>query len=194
MSHHIYTTNGFVLGSNSYGESGKFLTIFTKEIGLISGTASGIRKLSSKLRYHIQDYNVAIFSLVKGKEVWRITGAKELHSINYLSIEKKTVYYKILNLLKRFLQGEEKNEGLFDIVFSFLHYISLNELNRDQIFLIESLTVFRILYNLGYIKADQTLLNIVSDNNIDDILLNTIDKNKKEIIYEINRALKYSQM
>jgi DNA repair protein RecO len=194
MSHHIYTTSGFVLGSNSYGETGKFINIFTRELGLVSGTASGVRTLSSKLRYHIQDYNMATFSLVKGKEVWRITGAKEIENIKKLDKDKTIVYLKILNLLKRLLHGEEKNEYLFDIVYSFLNYISSNEVNKDKLFIIESLTVLRILNNLGYIKSNLIINSIVSDNIFDENILNIAENNKKELIFEINRALKESHM
>jgi DNA repair protein RecO len=194
MSHHIYTTSGFVLGSNSYGETGKFINIFTRELGLVSGTASGVRTLSSKLRYHIQDYNMATFSLVKGKEVWRITGAKEIENIKKLDKDKTIVYLKILNLLKRLLHGEEKNEELFDIVYNFFEYLSLNKVDSNALFCLESLTVFRILNNLGYIKSNQDLNNIVSSNLIDQAIIDIVEKNKKVLINEINRAIKESDM
>ena len=109
--HHIYTTPAFVIHSSPHGESGKFLLLFTRDFGMIGATAQGIRLGTSKLRYHIQDFDFSSISIVRGKEVWRITGAHELeHTKNTI------VHLKILKFLKRLLHGEEKNEKLFEII------------------------------------------------------------------------------
>ncbi|MEK7646238.1 MAG: recombination protein O N-terminal domain-containing protein [Patescibacteria group bacterium] len=73
----IHTTPGFVIGSRPYGEAGKMLSIFTRDLGLVSVAAQGIRLEKSKLRYHTSDYSLGIFSLVRGKEVWRLTSAQQ---------------------------------------------------------------------------------------------------------------------
>src|SRR3989344_8517195 len=74
MSHHLYQTPGIVLSSSPYGEANRDFRIFTKELGLIRASAQGIRFLKSKLRYAIHDFSYCDLSLVRGKEVWRLTG------------------------------------------------------------------------------------------------------------------------
>jgi chromosome segregation protein len=73
--HPIHTTPGFIIDSRPYGEAGKLLSIFTRDFGLVTTSASGIRFEKSKLRYHSQDYSFGSFSLVRGKELWRLTSA-----------------------------------------------------------------------------------------------------------------------
>lgn len=194
MSHHIYTTKGFILGSNPYGESGKFINIFTHDLGLISATASGIRVSKSKLRYHLQDYDFSNISFVKGKEMWRITGARSIDQDTIYSKQAKVVYIKILNLLKRFLHGEEKNENLFYIVESLFKYLCLQEIKDEEIIDIESLAVLRILNNLGYIRSNDKIEGLLNNINIDSDIIKAVNNNRKEIIQEINKALKVSQM
>jgi hypothetical protein len=51
------------------------LSIFTRDFGLVTAVAQGIRLEKSKLRYYVQNYSFAVFSLVRGKEFWRLTSA-----------------------------------------------------------------------------------------------------------------------
>ena len=76
--HPIHTTPGLIIHSRPYGEAGKLLSIFTRDFGLVLANAQGIRLEKSKLRPFIQDYSFGIFSLVKGKELWRLTSAQSV--------------------------------------------------------------------------------------------------------------------
>src|SRR3989338_4347951 len=73
----IHTTPGFIIASRPYGETGKILSIFTRDIGLVGAVAQGIRLEKSKLRYHTQDYSFGTFSFVRGRELWRLTDARD---------------------------------------------------------------------------------------------------------------------
>jgi hypothetical protein len=85
--HHVHTTDGFTIGSKPYGEAGKIVFIYTRDLGFLTAIAQGIRLEKSKLRYSIRDYGFASFSLVHGKEFWRIVGASEM--LNRYSKEKR---------------------------------------------------------------------------------------------------------
>ena len=105
--HNIYTTEGFILKSVNFGEANKYFFIFTKDFGLIKATAQGVRLLKSKLRYSLEDFSFTQVSIVRGKEVWRITSAQKISGLNYLLLISK-----IFSLLLRLLHGEEKNDRL----------------------------------------------------------------------------------
>src|ERR1700733_8051707 len=81
MSHRIYTTSGFVVESRPYGEAGKILSIFTRDLGMVNAAAQGIRLVRSKLRYHAQDFSLAKFSLVRGRDLWRVVGAENVENV-----------------------------------------------------------------------------------------------------------------
>jgi DNA repair protein RecO len=183
--HHIYTTPAFVIHSTSHGEDGKFLLMFTEDFGMIGATAQGIRLPNSKLRYHLQDFSYSNISVVRGKEVWRVTGAHEI------SHTKNTyLHLKILKFLKRLLHGEEKNEKLFKIIKE-LYKTQIKEEDYDAV---ECVTVLRILNTLGYIRNTDRLNMFLENTFINDDIIKQINKDKITVIKVINSALKESQL
>ncbi len=183
--HHIYTTEAFVVHSTPQGEANKFLLLFTRQFGMIGAVAQGIRLSQSKLRFHVQDSSYSTVSVVRGKEVWRLTGAVEIeHS------KSKVIHLKILKLLKRLLHGEEKNDSLFDIVHE-LYQSSIEEKDYETV---ECLTVLRILNSLGYIKNIEEFGYFLSSNTLDTDTLTKFLDIKPKAILAINQALKESQL
>ncbi|HFC76631.1 MAG TPA: hypothetical protein ENJ27_00135 [Candidatus Moranbacteria bacterium] len=82
--HNIYNTEGIVLSSFGVGEANKFFHIFTRELGLIQATAQSVRELKSKNRYGLQDFSVSDFSLVRGRDIWRITNVLSQENLFFL--------------------------------------------------------------------------------------------------------------
>ncbi len=205
MSHHIYTTPGFITHSAPHGEAGKFLLIFTRDLGMIGATAQGVRHIRSKLRYHTQDFSYGLFSVVKGKEVWRVTGAKEVGSrkekgkgrdanVKEISDSKnRKLFARILSLLKRLLHGEEKDEKLFEVVSESRAFL-IESQDDEARELIECLTVLRILDCLGYIRQKNEFSQFLVSPSFDNSVLEKARKFKGLIIKEINEALKESQL
>lgn len=189
MSHHIYTTPGFIVHSTAHGEAGKYFLVFTRDLGMIGATAQGVRLSQSKLRYHAQDFSYGLFSFVRGKEVWRMTGAKEMEIGKIPGVENRKLYIRILSLLTRLLPGEEKNERLFEVIEEFYKY--LGEEENDTV---EYLTVFRILFCLGYISSQSPFESLVRHANIDVEILKHTSEWKDRIVKEINNGLKESQL
>ncbi len=189
MSHHIYTTPGFIVHSAPQGEAGKYFLIFTRDLGMIGATAQGVRFSKSKLRYYMQDFARSLFSVVKGKEVWRVIGAKELGE-GEIREENKKLYVRVLSLLKRLLPGEEKNEKLFEILEHFYEYVSHNKLEKEALELLEYLVVYQILNSLGYVHAQ----NELETAEITNETLEKVKFHKETIIKEINNGLKESQL
>ena len=183
--HHVYTTRAFVVNSTPYGEAGKFLLLFTRDFGMIGAVAQGIRLAKSKLRYHVQDYSFCSVSIVRGKEVWRLVGAHEIPNDE----KKGILHIKILKLLKRLLQGEERNEKLFSIVNA-LYEINIKKEDYEAV---ECLIILRILNSLGYISSKE--FNSLFDKDIiNDEVISHTRENKIRIIKVINSALKESQL
>jgi recombinational DNA repair protein (RecF pathway) len=158
---------------------------------MIGATAAGVRLSRSKLRYYLQDNSYTLFSVVKGKEVWRITGAKEIEGAGEVVSENKKLYVRILSLLKRLLPGEEKNEKLFDLIHAFHTYLSTTPLEKEKRELVVYVTVLRILHNLGYV-SQTTSLN--STFELNEGILAEVLENKEKIVKEINNGLQESQL
>ncbi len=191
MAHHIYTTPGFIVHSAPQSEAGKYFLVFTRELGMVGCTAQGVRLSQSKLRYYTQDYSLSLFSLVRGKEVWRMVGAKEIEGMEEVEEGNKKLWVRILALLRRLLPGEEINERLFKIIENL--YVTLTvEVKEKE--LVEYITVLRILDSLGYISNQSIFLSILSTVDLNDEVFAEARGSKDEILKEINEGLKESQL
>lgn len=192
--YHIHTTSGFVISSKPYGEADRVLQIFTKELGLVVAVAQGIRLEKSKLRGHVPEYSLGVFSLVRGKDVWRIVGAENIHVFR-----DNVLLARIADLLRRLLHGEETNCDLYDHIHSLFDFLSKSSnqdqtLSADSIVSLESLVVFRVLHSLGYISLDDSSARLITSKDIDFEMLGYVSGIKNSLNKHINKALKESHL
>ena len=187
--HHIHHTEGIILGSKNYGEAGKYYAIFTRDLGMINASAQGIRKISSKLRFVLQDFSYVKIDLVRGKDFWRITSASKTNKLenilkNYFNVE---IFANIGKLLKRLLAGEYPNQILFADLLNGLHFLekSKSEVESQNI---EMIIVLRLLNNLGYIGNYEMLKNITKSPYEDDLIFEA-SRSRTKILLEINKAI-----
>jgi DNA repair protein RecO len=192
--HHIYHTEGIILGSRNFGEAGKYYFIFTRDLGMIQASAQGVRKMSSKLRFILQDYTYVKIDLVKGKDFWRVTSASKTNKLEHLSKNKETfgVFAKIAALLKKLLAGEYPNEILFADLLNNLLILEKQE-TKDELRNIEAFIVLRILHNLGYIGESGISEPFIKSPFEEDLILE-IGKKRNQILSQINKALKETHL
>jgi len=216
--HHIYTTKAIIIRSIPIGEANKYYFLLTEDLGFIRAAAQGVRLDKSKLKGHLQDFCFVEISLVKGRDIWRITSVQTIEAGDFIKNTNKLIAIKnVFNLLTRLLHGEEKNEALFASVESFYNFLLKNKLNLENIKNLETITVLRILYHLGYFKKTSPTLmvgapkpartvgsptesSVAKNVGVDfsdfvkdyDLSLETLDsfkKNRQIAILDINNAL-----
>ena len=152
MSYRIYTTRGFTLGSTPSGETSKSYLIYTEDFGLVRARAQGVRLLASKLRYNLEEYSFLTLSLVRGKEFWRITGAiSEFDSNTSSSRIIASVRARVFALVKRLVQGEERNDKLFVALTSLFGEDTATITDAEDALAFEALVLARVLSTLGYL-------------------------------------------
>jgi len=194
MMHHIYHTEGIILGSRNFGESGKYYFIFTRHLGMIMASASGVRKMASKLRFILQDFSHLKIDLVLGKDFWRVTSASKTDFLE--DIKKNTpaleVFYNLSRLLRRLLTGVEPNEELFNDFLSGLTVLEKYEAKED-LRNIEAIMVLRILNNLGYIGRIDDWDRLIK-SPFEDGMLYEVSQNRTKILDQINKALRETQL
>ena len=197
MSHQIHTTEGLILGSVGTGEAHLYITMFTREFGLVRAVARSVRLEKSKLRYSLQDFSKSNISLVRGRDVWRITGAQECNG-TYWHLkgdrEKIKILARISALLNRFLHGEEKNEQLYLTLSSGVEFLRENDTDSEIIKNFEYLIVLRILYTLRYIKNTDNFDLFLSTTDMDSSLLMKVAPFRKKMTVAINEALRESHL
>jgi DNA repair protein RecO len=194
MSHHIYQTDAFIIDSKNVGEANKMVYLFTRDIGMISAAAQGVRLLKSKLRYSLQDFSLSKVSLVRGKEVWRITSAGLKEKLLSKMSPDSFAFARALVLVKRLTPGEEKNEPLFEALQKASDFLQTKEIDEIDPLHFECILVLRILNHLGYLAPQPVIKQFVESNEWNKSLIGQLDFFKKEALGEINRALKESQL
>ncbi len=192
--HHIYHTEGIILGSRNFGEAGKYYSVFTRDLGMIHASAQGVRKISSKLRFVLQDFSYVKVDFVRGKDFWRITSASKTNELESLSKRPETleIMEKISKLLKRLLAGEDSNPELFADLLKGFFILEKTE-TMEELRNIEMVIVLRILDNLGYIGGGEDLKTLVK-SPFEDELMFEVSKNRTHILSEINKALKETHL
>jgi DNA repair protein RecO len=188
--HHIYTTKAIIIKSFPIGEANKYYFLLTEDLGFVKASAQSVRLDKSKLKGHLQDFCFVSISLVKGKDIWRITSVETIECGDFINDINKLIAIKnIFSLLMRLLHGEEKNEPLFYSVESFYNFLLKNKLSLENIKNLETITVLRILYHLGYFKKSFDLSDFVKDYELSVEILDFFDDKKKMAISDINNAL-----
>ena len=192
--HHIYHTEGIIVESRDFGEAGKYYSIFTRDLGMVRASAQGVRKLSSKLRFILQDFSYVKIDLIRGKDFWRIASASKTNQLEQIIKNKATleVFDNISRLLKRLLMGEDPNTPLFYDLINGLSILEKSETEED-LRNIEVILVLRILNNLGYIQGGLKLDALVKSPFKKELVLE-VSKSRREILSQINKALKETQL
>ena len=199
MSHHIYNTKGIVLSSFPIGESDKLFKIFTRELGLVDATAQGVRKTESKNRYGLQDFSLLHISLVRGREVWRITNVSTIKNLFFDLEEKKDAresLIKIILFVQKLVHGEEKNEKLFYLVLNAFEFLKQKETSPTSLKSFETIYFLKILDNLGYFDKnihEEKFKDFLSCDVTND-LINKMSFVEKDAQIEINEALKETHL
>jgi DNA repair protein RecO len=140
------------VGYRNVREADSFIIIFTREFGLIYAFARSVRMLKSKLRFSLQTFSFINVSLVRGRDMWRITNAEEIMAAkNYASDSAKLrLASRIFLLLRRLVHGEERNEGLFECLRGGIFFLDKEDFAPTDLASFEHLFVLRLLHRLGY--------------------------------------------
>lgn len=198
MSYHVYTTDAFILDCRSRGEADRLFYLFTKDLGLIRAVATGVRLQKSKLAGHLNNYSYIKVSVIRGKEVWRITDA----STNELGVNLlrdpslREVYVRFLGFIKRMVFGEEADSQTFDtLVKAFATIWSGYKIGEKvDIRVFEALLMIRLLRRFGYMRKTGELEQFLVEDDYSSDRINAFTEHRSVAIKEINTALKTSHL
>jgi len=127
------------LSKRDFGEAERIYNIYTEKFGMVTAVAQGVRLLKSKLRYNLDLFAFGNFSLVAGKEIWRLTDAEEIKKIED---NNTPLFSRIAGFLLRMIRGEEKS----DFIWQKVKNLFLRGADEAE-------TLAEILHNLGYMAG-----------------------------------------
>lgn len=194
MSYHIYTTEGIILKRAPFGEANLLLYILTADLGLIIASARSARVSASKLRPALQEYAHVTVSCVKGKGGWKVTNVASIENYFFESPEyAHKVLAQVVTLLIKMMPGEASQPVVFSLVKN--AFSELKNIKREKLESFEMLVVLRVMFELGYVAKNELLSNFL--DKMQDWSLEVVDSvenNRKDILFIINKALKESQL
>lgn len=195
--YHKHTTFAFVLNVSPSGEKNHFVTLFTHEFGMIKAKAQSVRVSDSKLRYALQEYSYVEISLVKGKDVWRITNALPIFNVYFELIDEQDLFMaiaRIFSLLKRLVPEEGCETLIFGDLETICKNAQLKKYSQKSIEILEWLFILRMMCFLGYSHKES--FEKLCDDKIEwtNEYLESVSTHKEQAIYSINNALKASQL
>ncbi len=142
--HTLHTTPAFVLKAYPHGESNRVYRLFTREHGLLYVHGQGVRSLANRNRYALRTHGFVRATLVRGREVWRLTSAQAVCG------ESATEWRRVLALVGDLLAEEDAAPRVFDLLHESRRVFMETGDSGDRCVL-EALTVLRALALLGYV-------------------------------------------
>ncbi|MES2059935.1 MAG: recombination protein O N-terminal domain-containing protein [Patescibacteria group bacterium] len=183
-----YTTDGFLVSSHPSGEADRVFLFLTREFGMIRAHATSVRHSKSKLRPHIAAGALLSLTFLRSKIRWRILEvAAPSKALDPQSAEYKT-FAQIMLVLKSLIQGEEKNESLFESVMELYKFLSCGSpTTSEMLSSAECLAMIKILHALGYGEPKGDIVG--DDAQYNEAAFENINAHKKDLIAGINSAL-----
>lgn len=191
MSHQIHTTKALVLGSLNISDADKYFYLLTEDFGYIGALAKGIRLEKSKLRYALQEGSATTISLVKGRQIWRVTHALPARNIFSHTGEVQIAFFRIAALLRRLLHTDEVQKHIFALVHNYYQDLIENSYSREDVLAYELLLTGKILRDLGYWNSD---IEIPEKITHDQSILSTIYSKRTLFVEHIKKSLEASQL
>jgi DNA repair protein RecO len=188
------STQAIVLKADDVGERDVLISLFTREFGFVFAKATGVRTMSSRLRFSLQSMSLCFVSLVHGKTGWILTNATFFKSYYFDTEEfnQKQIVNKILILVGRLYIGEEAHPDLFDFIEEKLELLSSKKMTVEEMKHLEIFIVFKILEKLGYIENHITIKPLAQTEDYTESLRQYIQENQKQITPFINAAIRTS--
>ncbi len=160
-----YKTKAIIIKQYEVGEADRIIVAFSRNFGLITLSARGVRKTLAKLKGHLELYTYSELLIHKSRgAIDVITGAETIHSFKKLrqSLKSTSRVYLIFEFLNRILPEREKHESIFKLLLYALKEIE-NEKQRERRLIISSYFLLKAIKELGYAPHFRECIHCQSD-------------------------------
>lgn len=195
--YHLHQTPGFVLGGAPHGEANRSLFVFTRDLGLVRARAQGVRHVRSKLRPHLREFSLHLFSFVRGGGGWRLTSVSPEEDF-YPALRREPARLfavsRVFSLLRRLVPDEERHEDLFLLFTEALPCFCDAGMPSADLAHLEAVVVLRMLKLLGYVGGSALVDALVASPLSAPELLRRAEAKRRALLFEINRSIKAASL
>lgn len=161
-----------VIGRRSSGEGSVRVILYTDALGLVTALSKSGREERSQLRAHLQAGTYGLFSLVKGRDTWRVAGVMDTKNAHFESEgnpEAQESLQRVLSLVRQFVRGEGEDAYFFETLWGFVEGLSASAGSlKDS----ERVAVLRLLSALGYVESSPNIAEFLKPGYSHAILKN----------------------
>lgn len=191
--HTLQTTMAYVLDAYPNGESNFVYKLFTRDLGLLYAHAQSVREMKSKNKYALQVGYPAEVTLVRGREVWRVTSAQ--HVPRHTTTTQAThMSRKILHLIATYSAVEDVAPDVFDITQYGTEAATVCQ--TEDVILVEAITVLRIMDKLGFVARpleELVIASFLESHTYSEVDIEHARTHKQKLIARVNIALEEAE-
>lgn len=162
-AHRKLSARGIVIARTGAGEGSSRVLLYTDTIGSVYALAKSAREERSKLRPHLLEGTHGTFTLVKGRDTWRVTGATDTQNVFFELGERaaaKEAAARVLSSVKQFIRGDGPDPTAFEALSGFFTF--LPSVADEAIPAAECIAVLKMLSALGYVREGTDAAAFVS--------------------------------
>lgn len=188
VGHKIFA-RGVVVRRASAGEGSARVLLYTDSAGLLWAHAQSAREERSQLRSHLQIGTRGKFSLVKGKDVWRVVGIAETVNMHFAlagRTDAQKMLQRVLLFVRQFVRGEGSDPYFFSVLWGF--FDSLHVHNEELLKDAEHAVVLRMLAALGYVEGGEGVAHFLHPSYDRETLV-SFSKDRKAVLAVINEGI-----
>ncbi len=118
----VYKSKGIVLRSIRYGEADRILDLYTRDAGLISAIAKGIRKTKSRFGARLEPLSCVDFVAYQGRTLDTVTQAETLRSFHGIreDLARLETAAGMVGSVRALSGGDEADRRVFNLLFNAL--------------------------------------------------------------------------
>lgn len=109
---------GFIVKRTNFGESDRYITIFTKSHGKAEVVAKGVRKLTSRRASSIELLNLVRFQAVRTSKNYILTEVELISSYESLknNLSNVQILFLLCELIDKLCPLGQKHDDVFDLI------------------------------------------------------------------------------
>jgi len=115
----VYKSKGIVLRSIRYGEADRILDLYTRDAGLVSAIAKGIRRTRSRFGARLEPLSCVDFVAYQGRTLHTVTQAEVLRSFHGVreSLARFEAAAGMVRTVRALSGGDEADRRVFNLIF-----------------------------------------------------------------------------
>jgi DNA repair protein RecO (recombination protein O) len=161
----VYKSKGIVLRSIRYGEADRILDLYTKDSGLISAIAKGIRRTKSRFGGRLEPLSCVEFLAYEGKTLDTVTQVEVLRSFRGVreNLARLEAAGGIIGVVRALSGGDEADRRVFNLLY---HALDALEDREEDFKSIEAAFGLKLSILAGYTTRLDACVNC--DRNPDE--------------------------